>query len=139
MKAVGIDFGTIKSSVFAPVITCYNQADIAENAGFEVYCAANKEGGRSTESRILLSHNNVLIGRGAKGKNVISRFKDDLSDPKKQEAFKNFIPKLIQNISQLDVPADRLCGSRQFATLYSFHSRSVPPTLRYFSRFYIFV
>ena len=117
MKAVGIDFGTVNSSVFAPVITCYNQADIAENAEFEVYCAANKEGGRSTESRILLSPNNVLIGRSAKGKNVISHFKDDLSDQKKQGAFKSFIVKLIQNISQLDVPTDRLCGPRKFVAI----------------------
>ena len=121
MKAVGIDFGTIKSQIFAPVITCYNQADIVENAEYEVYCAANQEGGRSTESRILITpQKTVLIGRGAKGKKVISHFKDgglSGNDPKKQEAFKNFIPKLIQNISQLDVPAERLCGINMKSSL----------------------
>ena len=93
MKAIGIDFGTYKSSVFAPAISCYSQGDIVSNGEYEVYVAANKEGGRSTESRVLISNTGVLIGRGAKGKKAITHFKDKLSKAGNQEAFKNFIPR----------------------------------------------
>ena len=110
-SGIGIDLGTTYTRVFAPVKTFYNSR--LTDHQFDVLCAIHPDG-RSIETKVVENPDNVLIGKSAVGKNVLSGFKNSITNPQSQKNARMFVNRLLQMIERLDIGPRNVSPNAEF-------------------------
>ena len=105
--AVGIDFGTIKTVVSAPLRTFFSSSTISPEYSDYITTARNIDEEKITPTRVFYDKINTYVGVSAKRKGAVTQF-TNLDNQKNLRAARKFLKQLLSSIKGVSDTPTRL-------------------------------